>query len=146
MKNSTTIEIRANRTRLILFGSYLLVLLTGLNLFSFLNGNFQDNPVFLSIVLAIDAVFGYNLFRLAIRIYRHEPVITLTPSELILNYRGKVTRHPWEKIKKLEVHTDGRYRHVLVDSGEGEVRADVSALEKTPEEVKKLLQGRVKLR
>ena len=143
MKNPTTIEIRANRTRLILFGSYLVVLLVGLNLFSFLNGNFHDNPVFLTIVLLIDAVFGYNLVPLAIRIYQNAPVVTIGPSELVLNYRGKVTQHPWEQVKKVEVHTQGRYRHILVDSGAGEVKVDISALEKSPEEVKTLLRKRI---
>jgi hypothetical protein len=134
------VEIRMNRGRAIFMVCYIIVALAAINAFALLTTTYEENPFFSMIVVVLDLVFLYNLYQLIVRIARNEPILTLTKSDITTNYRGVRLVHPWNAIKQLEIDTTGRFRHILIDSGNGPSKTDITGLEKQPQEVETLVE------
>jgi hypothetical protein len=133
------VEIRLNRGRAIFMVCYIIIALGGINAFTYYTTSYQENPFFVMLVVVLNGVFIYNLYKLVIRISKNEPVLILTSNDITTNYRGITSIHRWSEIKQLEIHTTGRFRHILIDSGNGPTKTDITGLEKQPHEVETLV-------
>ncbi len=136
------IEIKYDKKKAWTTIGYLTFCVIGSTYFVYLTDTFADNKVLRYIMLPLNAVMLYYVYKLTTKILDKESVITLTADTIEFQENLRLTIIKWSDIKDLKVTTDTndkRSSMTIVTNFETKT-IDITGLDKSPDELNKLIE------
>jgi len=137
------IEIKYDKKKTWATIAYLTFCVIGSTYFVYLTDTFADNKVLKYIMLPLNAVILYYVFKLTTKILDKESVITLTTDEIEFQNNPRPTKIKWTDIKDIKVENqkdDGKSIMTIVTNFDTKT-IDITGLDKKPDELYKLVES-----
>jgi hypothetical protein len=137
----TKIEIRQNKKRLIPMLVLFAVGLFGATCYVYFSGKFDDNNTMKIFYIMAIASFAYTFYYPIKKFFKHEPVLTLSKSEIEINEKVKPLTFLWLQVIdwKIEKEKDGNTHYLIIETADKKFKTNISWLEKRPSEIEQLL-------
>ncbi len=137
------IEIKYDKKKAWTTIAYLTFCVIGSTYFIYLTDTFADNKILRYIMLPLNAVMLYYVFKLTTKILDKESVITLTSDEIEFQDDPRPTKIKWADIKDLKVENkkeDGKTVMTIVTNLETKT-VDITGLDRKPDDLYKLVES-----
>lgn len=135
-----TIEIRQSKKKLIPMLALLTAALFGTTYYAFFSGNFDNIKAMKVLYVILLASLAYAIYIPAKKFFKHEPVLTVSKSEIEMNEKGKPTALLWLQVIDWKIEKDDSTYYLIVETADKKHTINISWLEKTPSEIEALLQ------
>lgn len=136
------IEIKYDKKKAFTSIAYLTFCVLGSTYFVYLTDTFADNKVLKYIMLPLNLVMIYYVFKLTTKILNKESVITLTQDEIEFQDNPTPTKIKWKDIKdlKIEESKDSGKSLMTITTTFGTKTIDIAGLDKKPDDIFKLVE------
>lgn len=136
------IEIRQNKKTLIPILALFTAALFAMIYYIYFSGKFDNNNTMRIVYIFITASTIYAIYIPAKKIFKNEPILTLSKSEIEINEKGEPVSFLWLQVIdwKIEKDEDGSTYFLTIETYESKKKINISWLEKRPIEIEELLQ------
>ena len=136
------IEIRQNKKKLIPMLALLTAILFGMTYLIYFSGRFENNNTIKIVYIFLSASLVYSIYMPARKLYRNDPVLSLSKTDIEINETGKSIILLWSEIShwQIEKEKEGNTYYLLLKTGTRARRINISWLEKNHNELEEILQ------
>jgi hypothetical protein len=137
-----TIEIRQNKKTLIPMLALLTAALFGMTYYIYFSGKFDNNNTMKLLYVFLTASLIYAIYIQAKKLFKNEPVLTFSKSEIEINEKGKPVSFLWLQVIdwEIEKEEDGGTHYLTIETADKKRKINISWLDKRPSEIEELLQ------